>query len=124
MIDISPEQLATAALGKAVVVTGATRGIGLAISQVLARDGAVVIGVDVPQARCRCNRRCRDQRYCTSLDVTTDDALNSCDCCTQQDTKVLGMVHNAGITRDKMLSRMSEQQWQLLIDINMAVSKN
>jgi len=121
VIDICPEHnWQQPLLGKAVVVTGAARGIGLAISQVLARDGAVVIGVDVPQAQQQLQQAMSEiNGIALALDITTNDAPQQLlDCCTQQDTKVLGIVHNAGITRDKMLSRMSEQQWQLLIDIN------
>ena len=121
VIDISPEHnWQQPLLGKAVVVTGAARGIGLAISQVLARDGAVVIGVDVPQAQQQLQQAMSEiNGIALALDITTDDAPQQLiDCCTQQEQRLLGLVHNAGITRDKMLSRMSEQQWQLLIDIN------
>ena len=106
--------------GKAVVVTGAARGIGLSISQVLARDGARVIGVDVPQAQEQLQKAMSDiNGLALALDITSDDAPQRLiDCCAQQDEQLLGIVHNAGITRDKMLSRMSESQWQLLMDIN------
>ena len=95
--------------GKAVVVTGAARGIGLSISQVLARDGARVIGVDVPQAQEQLQKAMSDiNGLALALDITADDAPQRLiDSCAQQDEQLLGIVHNAGITRDKMLSRMS-----------------
>ena len=106
--------------GKLVVVTGAARGIGLAMSQVLARDGARVIGIDVPQAQETLEKRMSEiNGLALALDITAEDAADRfIDCCAQQDGKLQGIVHNAGITRDKMLSRMSEQQWQLLMGIN------
>ena len=106
--------------GKSIVITGAARGIGLAMSQVLARDGAMVIGVDVPQAKEQLEKAMSDLGgIAMALDITAEDAPQRLvDCCAQQEQKLQGIVHNAGITRDKMLSRMTEQQWQQLVDIN------
>lgn len=106
--------------GLSIVVTGAARGIGLAMSEVLARDGAKVIGVDVPQAQESLEKAMSKLGgIALSLDITSENAPQALiDCCSQQTEKLQGIVHNAGITRDKMLSRMSEQQWRLLVDIN------
>ena len=107
--------------GKVVVVTGAARGIGLAISQVLARDGAKVIGVDVVQSQSQLNAAMASvDGVALALDITAQDAPQTLiDCCLQHADKLHGIVHNAGITRDKMLSRMTEQQWQLLMQVNL-----
>jgi len=106
---------------KRIVVTGAARGIGLAISQVLARDGATVIGIDVPQAQSQLDEAMQQLGgQSLALDITADDAPQIItDFCNQQGDKLQGIVHNAGITRDKMLSRMAEHQWQLLMQVNL-----
>ena len=108
-------------LGKTVLVTGAARGIGLAISQTLARDGAEIIGVDVPQSE---NELATEMTaiggLSLPLDITDADAPERLrDFCLTQGPTLHAIVHNAGITRDKMLSKMTSHQWDLLVQINL-----
>jgi 3-oxoacyl-[acyl-carrier protein] reductase len=79
-----------------------------------------VIGVDVPMAQEQLEKAMAEiNGVALALDITAEDAPQKLiDCCAQYSKKLQGIVHNAGITRDKMLSRMSDQQWQLLVDIN------
>ena len=112
--------------GKLVVVTGAARGIGRAISQVLARDGAQVLGIDVEQAQGQLNKAMAEiGGHALSLDITAEDAPQQLiERCRQLGDKLHGIVHNAGVTRDKMLSKMAEHQWRLLMQVNLASVQN
>ena len=107
--------------GKLVVVTGAARGIGRAISQVLARDGAQVIGVDIEQAQTQLAEAMSEiNGHALGLDITAPDAPQRLlEFCRQQSPKLHGIVHNAGVTRDKMLSKMTAHQWRMLMEVNL-----
>lgn len=106
---------------KLVVVTGAARGIGRSISEVLARDGAKVIGVDMEGSAPQLEEvMATIDGISLSLDITAQDAPKRLiEVCRQQGDKLHGIVHNAGITRDKMLTKMTGHQWQLLMQVNL-----
>jgi 3-oxoacyl-[acyl-carrier protein] reductase len=95
--------------GKVALVTGASRGIGKAIAEVLARDGAHVVGVDVP-----------GQPSDLELDITNADAPAAiASHLLEKHGGVDVVVHNAGVTRDKTLARMGEELWSTVIEINL-----
>lgn len=104
--------------GKTAVVTGAARGIGAAIAKTLARDGADVVGVDVPPAGDTLAKTMNSigGRAC-ALDVTAEDAGARLAEAVGAPVDIL--VHNAGITRDKLLANMNQQQWGSVLAVNL-----
>jgi 3-oxoacyl-[acyl-carrier protein] reductase len=107
--------------GKVALVTGASRGIGAAIAEVLARDGAHVVGVDVPAMSAELEEVAgRVGGSSFTLDITDADAPATIAAhLLEHHTGVDAVVHNAGITRDKTLGRMSEDLWTRVIDVNL-----
>lgn len=107
--------------GKVALVTGAARGIGAAIAEVLARDGATVVGLDVaPMADELAVVTGRIGGSSLTVDITGDEAPASiASHLLDQHGGVDVVVHNAGITRDKTLHRMSQDQWSKVIGINL-----
>jgi 3-oxoacyl-[acyl-carrier protein] reductase len=108
--------------GKVAIVTGASRGIGEQIARVLHRDGATVLGIDVPQAASELlkvmNEIDGDQ---LTLDITAKDAPQRiAHHVKEKHGGVDIVVHNAGITRDKKLANMAEDRWQSVIAVNLA----
>ena len=101
--------------GKVALVTGASRGIGASIAEVLARDGAHVVGVDVPaQANDLETVTSRIAGSSLALDITDEDApATIASHVLDAHGGVDIVVHNAGVTRDKTLGRMKEEQWDL-----------
>ena len=91
------------------VVTGASRGIGEQIARVLHRDGATVVGVDVPQAASELQGVMRElDGDHLVLDITAKDAPQRiARHLKEQHGGVDVVVHNAGITRDKKLANMA-----------------
>ncbi len=107
--------------GKVALVTGASRGIGEQIARVLHRDGATVVGLDVPQAagelQALMTELGGDQ---LALDVTAKDAPQRiAHLLEEKHGGVDVVVHNAGITRDKKLANMGEDRWESVIAVNL-----
>ncbi|KPC84172.1 3-oxoacyl-ACP reductase [Streptomyces sp. NRRL S-4] len=104
--------------GRTALVTGAARGIGASVASVLARDGARVICLDVPQAQEELVRTA-DRLGATALplDITAPDAAGMIAAAAPSGLDVL--VHNAGITRDRRLANMPADRWASVIDVNL-----
>jgi 3-oxoacyl-[acyl-carrier protein] reductase len=107
--------------GKVAIVTGASRGIGEQIARVLHRDGATVLGIDVPQAASELVTLMKeldgDQ---LTLDITGKDAPQRIAHHVKEKFGGVDIVvHNAGITRDRKLANMAEDRWSSVIAVNL-----
>lgn len=104
--------------GKTALVTGASRGIGAAIAETLARDGAEVLLLDVPPAKDALDAlAARLGGRSLALDICAEDAPARLVEALPDGVDIV--VHNAGITRDKTLAKMSEGLWESVIDVNL-----
>jgi 3-oxoacyl-[acyl-carrier protein] reductase len=109
--------------GEVVLVTGASRGIGAAIADLLASRGAKVIGTATSQsgADAITERMQSMAGVGMVLDVTDSTAV---DAVIDEITKTYGavsvLVNNAGITRDQILMRMKDDDWDAIINTNLS----
>ncbi|HEX7988442.1 MAG TPA: 3-oxoacyl-ACP reductase, partial [Duganella sp.] len=108
--------------GKVALVTGAARGIGLAVVERLAQEGATVVALDVPGAADELHKACEPSAAVPFLtDIAApDSAERLADFLLERFGGVDIVVHNAGITRDRTLANMSEHFWDLVVQVNLA----
>ena len=110
---------------KIVVVTGAGRGIGQAVAAAFAREGAKVAVLSRNEQSCgqsaaAINEECPEAARSYAVDVSDHEAMQECG---RQIIADLGsvniLVNNAGITRDGLLLRMSDEDWDAVLDTNL-----
>jgi 3-oxoacyl-[acyl-carrier protein] reductase len=108
--------------GKVAVVTGAARGIGAAIARTLHRDGATLVLVDIPAAGDHLAEVANEiHGTALQLDISREDAgQRIIDHAVQRHGHLDIVIHNAGITRDKLLANMDHTRWSSVINVNVA----
>jgi 3-oxoacyl-[acyl-carrier protein] reductase len=108
--------------GEIALVTGASRGIGAAIADELAAMGATVIGTATSEAGATAigDRLAAHGGHGRVLNVTDGAAVEGLvDAIAKEFGAISILVNNAGITRDQLLMRMKDEDWQVIIDTNL-----
>ncbi len=108
---------------KIAIVTGGSRGIGRAISELFAKEGATVIIMDLlPQGQevaDGINAKGRKGEF-HKISVTDKPAIEHLFAqINEKYGKIDILINNAGITRDRTLEKMSEEEWNAVIDVNL-----
>jgi 3-oxoacyl-[acyl-carrier protein] reductase len=105
--------------GRTALVTGASRGIGAAIARTLARDGASVVGLDIPQAAEQLGAVTAEiDGDAIELDITAPEAPERI--AERFADGIDVVVHHAGVTKDRTIAKMPEERWVSLMEINLS----
>lgn len=110
--------------GKVAIVTGAAQGIGRAIAEVLARDGADIVVADLDPGRSQETVAAITKLGRRAVNVKVNvaewnDVKNMTDQVLKDWGKIDILVNNAGVTRDGLLVRMKEEDWNLVLQVNL-----
>jgi 3-oxoacyl-[acyl-carrier protein] reductase len=106
------------------LVTGAAQGIGRTIAEILAEEGAIVYGGDVKADGLKqMENELNPKGFAFRSVVLNVSDAKSCEECVkgiiEKEGKLELLVNNAGVTRDTLLIRMKEEDWDLVMDINL-----
>ena len=100
---------------KVAIITGAAKGLGGEMARLFAREGAKVVALDVGEMTYEaenieyCRLNVTDVAACETLFNHVKDTYGRIDV----------LVNNAGITRDAMTRKMTDEQWDLVVDVNL-----
>ena len=108
--------------GKVVLVTGASRGIGRAIAESFAKLGAKVCGTATSESgAAKISEYLGENGTGLVLDVSSQESVDKClEAVKNAFGDVDILVNNAGITRDNLLMRMKDEEWDAIINTNLA----
>jgi len=114
---------------KVALITGSGRGIGKAIAMKLAQDGMNIVVCDIDEASIAATAQEIEQlgvkAIAVKVDVTNSDEVNRLfEAAINAFGRVDVLVNNAGITRDNLIIRMSESEWDSVIAVNLKGSFN
>ncbi len=106
------------------IITGSAQGIGYATAELLGQNGAKVVMVDVDAAKIEESRKSLEGAGIQTLGVKADvTRFEDCEGVVKSSLDKFGkidiLVNNAGITRDNLVMRMSEADWDLVLNVNL-----
>lgn len=104
---------------KIAVITGGAQGIGKAIAEKLSIAGCKVIIIDLNEDVAKKTANELNGDYYTVDVVDSERVSDIIDKIIEKDGKIDILINNAGITRDNLLIRMKDKEWDLVIDINL-----
>lgn len=110
--------------GKVAVITGAARGIGEADALLFANEGAAVLVSDIDEALLKevvkkIKGAGRKAEACAGDVTKLEDCQKVMDMAAQKFGKIDILVNNAGLTRDALIHKMTDAQWDLCVDISL-----
>ncbi len=109
---------------KVIVITGGARGIGFAIAEAFATQGSVLVLIDLNQEQVERSAQSLVEKGCKAFgyagNVTDSAGIEELFArIVEKHGAIDCLVNNAGVTRDNLLIRMKEEDWQLVLDINL-----
>ena len=109
---------------KKALITGGARGIGASIAKALASEGVTVVITDINETTATQTlddiSKIGGKGYFYSMNVADAKSVSEC---VQKVTQDLGgidiLINNAGVTRDNLLIRMKEEDWDMVLNVNL-----
>jgi 3-oxoacyl-[acyl-carrier protein] reductase len=110
--------------GKVAIITGSGRGIGKAIAEMFAEEGAAIAVNDIDLDVCKATAEELKAKGCKAIackaDVTKDEEVKKM---VDDTVAAFGtvdiLVNNAGITKDAMIDKMEDKIWNFIVDVNL-----